>query len=114
MQGLALIAAERFRQINEEGYDAAHDDRHKMGELAMAAIAYACPFSIDTQTDETHSLVVMGQEGYVEPVYPFAERPLSLFCGVRSELQPKTRINQLAIAGALIAAEIDRISRTQG
>lgn len=34
------IAAERQRQIDAEGFDAAHDDEHTDGELANAA---ACP-----------------------------------------------------------------------
>jgi hypothetical protein len=35
------IAAERRRQIEEEGWTLAHDDRHNRGELALAAAAYA-------------------------------------------------------------------------
>jgi hypothetical protein len=35
------IAAERRRQIEVEGFSAAHDDRHAEGELAEAAACYA-------------------------------------------------------------------------
>lgn len=38
---MADIATERRRQVEKEGYDAAHDDEHKRGEIASAAIAYA-------------------------------------------------------------------------
>lgn len=33
--------AERFRQVEAEGWDAAHDDQHLDGELAFAGAAYA-------------------------------------------------------------------------
>lgn len=35
------VIAERFRQIEAEGWDAAHDDAHARGELAKAGSAYA-------------------------------------------------------------------------
>ena len=41
MNGADLIAQERQRQIDGEGYDAGHDDEHDMGELAAAAMCYA-------------------------------------------------------------------------
>jgi hypothetical protein len=41
MNGIEAIAAERRRQIEAEGWSAAHDDQHVNGELAGAAAAYA-------------------------------------------------------------------------
>jgi hypothetical protein len=38
--GAERIAAERQRQIDAEGYDAAHDDAHDNGDIAEAALAY--------------------------------------------------------------------------
>ncbi|HEY4775824.1 MAG TPA: hypothetical protein VIH40_13515 [Xanthobacteraceae bacterium] len=38
---LLAIAAERQRQKDVEGYDAAHDDKHSVTELAAAGAAYA-------------------------------------------------------------------------
>lgn len=38
--GIELIAAERKRQIKEEGRDKEHDESHYMGELASAAACY--------------------------------------------------------------------------
>lgn len=35
--GIDLIAAERQRQIEEEGWTPDHDDQHTNGELALAA-----------------------------------------------------------------------------
>ena len=39
--GIELIAAERNRQIEEEGWTAEHDDNHERMDLVYAAIAYA-------------------------------------------------------------------------
>lgn len=38
--GASRIAAERNRQLEANGYDAAHDDEHASSELAIAAVAY--------------------------------------------------------------------------
>jgi len=40
LNGVELIAAERQRQIDVEGYDASHDRDHSFVELARAAITY--------------------------------------------------------------------------
>lgn len=42
--GVDLIAAERKRQIEKEGWTLQHDrDEHTGGELALAACCYAAP-----------------------------------------------------------------------
>ena len=41
MTGTELITQERQRQIDVEGYDAAHDDQHQYGWLAIQAAALA-------------------------------------------------------------------------
>lgn len=41
MTGIELIAKERRRQVEAEGWDADHDAQHDAGELACAAAAYA-------------------------------------------------------------------------
>lgn len=78
MTGAELIAQERQRQVEQEGWTPEHDARHVNGELAEAAAAYA------TGT-------------------------LSLWPWGLSWWKPKDRISNLVRAGALIAAEIDRI-----
>lgn len=40
MTGIELIAAERKRQIEVEGWTPEHDDQHNCRELALAAVAY--------------------------------------------------------------------------
>ena len=44
MTGVELIAAERKRQIEEEGWTAEHDDQtHGIGDLAIAGACYVTP-----------------------------------------------------------------------
>lgn len=38
---MQAVIAERFRQIEVEGFDLTHDDAHYLGELALAGAAYA-------------------------------------------------------------------------
>lgn len=38
---MQAVIAERFRQVDAEGWDAAHDDSHLVGELARAGAVYA-------------------------------------------------------------------------
>lgn len=38
---MQAVVAERFRQIEQEGWDANHDELHDQGELARAGAAYA-------------------------------------------------------------------------
>lgn len=79
--GAALIVSERRRQISEEVYTAEHDAFYIDDELVRAAICYAAPW--------------IG----IEATWPW---PAKWY-------KPKTREHDLARAGALIAAEIDRL-----
>lgn len=85
MTGAELIAEERFRQIGSEGWDCFHDDTHDKGQIARAAACYAL------------ADVALKRK----PRWPWA----------RSWWKPKDRIRNLVRAGALIAAEIDRLQR---
>ena len=87
MTGIELIEQERSRQIHSEGWTAEHDDEHVNNELALAAICYAIP--------DTFS------QGYWPPTWDL------------SQYKPTTRIRDLVKAGALIAAEIDRLQRIE-
>lgn len=46
LTGVELIAAERQRQINKEGFGPGHDSNHTGKELVYAAIAYAAPIPL--------------------------------------------------------------------
>jgi hypothetical protein len=113
--GAQLIAAERTRQLAVEGWDAAHDDGHRNGEIACAAIAYAFPM---------HALAFAGSNGKdmqtvvsVGPLtfWPWAAvdfKPANPDGEVRTKEQRiEGQIRNLVKAGALIAAEIDRLQR---
>ena len=84
--GIELIAAERERQIKEEGWTPEHDAQHTGDELARAAVCYALPDRIP----DTIPLVWPWAEEWFKPT-------------------PGDRIRELTKAGALIAAEIDRL-----
>jgi hypothetical protein len=92
--GIYLIAEERQRQIEVEGWTFEHDDSHRAGELAAAAVCYALPHFIRT-------------ENLVNALWPWNKQ------WWKPAIQPlkDTRIRELAKAGALIAAEIDRLQR---
>jgi hypothetical protein len=81
MSGIERIAAERQRQIDAEGWTAYHDDKHEYGELLEAAACY------------------LGVGDPVWPWQPESFRPVG------------NPIRNLEKAGALIAAEIDRLER---
>lgn len=96
MTGIEIIAAERQRQIDVEGWTPEHDDTHVKGELALAAYAYALP--------ECERPGVWDMHGTFTPSgWPWEP---SLF-----KPTPDDRVRELAKAGALIAAEIDRLER---
>ena len=86
--GIEIIAEERQRQILVEGWTNEHDKQHTHGELASAAEAY---LRVETRIGEfSHPQVWPWDIKWWKP----------------SEENP---IRNLAKAGALIAAEIDRL-----
>jgi len=93
MNGIESIAAERQRQVKMEGWTPEHDDTHTDGAMSAAAAAYA--FSAFRNTS---------YRIYAAPPVGFWPWDLSWW-------KPKTPREDLVRAGALIAAEIDRIDR---
>jgi hypothetical protein len=106
-EGVARIAAERARQINEKGWTPEHDDTHTRGELALAAVCYASPRLVYVR----HAMA--NGETYKDP-WPWETgedaRPYH-GNSVLSAGTDEQRIELLVKAGALIAAEIDRLER---
>jgi hypothetical protein len=89
--GARLIAAERQRQIEGEGWTLEHDDIHDSGELVAASISYA-RLALGDDPDTV-----------LEFTWPWG----------REWFKPSPNaIRNLVKAGALIAAEIDRLSRS--
>lgn len=98
--GVARIAAERQRQVSVEGWTPEHDAEHGGGELAIAAACYAAP---------PYSPLRSRAFGY----WPWANhwwKPANAGYNPSGAIDTKDRIRELEKAGALIAAEIDRLS----
>lgn len=94
-----MIAAERARQVKKFG--AKHDDtEHRQGELVHAAVCVA----ESRENGDRFGLVHVSSSG-VNVRYPEPWR------GVERLRTGRSRIGRLAVAGALIAAEIDRLQR---
>lgn len=96
--GLLFIEQERLRQITQEGFSLEHDLRTSAhGQLAMAAACYAAPEAIYAFRAEA-----AGGTECVDAWPPGWNKAWD-------KRKKHSRIKQLAIAGALIAAEIDRL-----
>ncbi len=93
--GAELIAAERVRQIEVEGWTLKHDVEHIGDDLSRAAACYALPYD----WREPH-----GRTGQPPRMWPWRV----------ADWKPTDRIRDLVKAGALIAAEIDRLQVQQG
>lgn len=82
------IANERFRQVEDEGWTADHDDRHEEGSLAQAALCYV-----------------------YASVFDPGDFPLRYWPWDTNWWKPSNSRRNLVKAGALIAAEIERLDR---
>lgn len=99
MSGVYRIDAERQRQINSEGWTPEHDDGEDHGELLAAALCYGRAAMTSINPDSMHAAAPVGA-----PVdWPW----------MQDEYKPvwSDPIRNLERAGALIAAEIDRLER---
>lgn len=98
--GAEMIANERERQVEEEEYLPGHDDEHTDGEIAMAAACYAVG-----DLDEIFTAEKAGRGYIFEDPWPW---------GSDSDKRGHhNRIPELVKAGALCAAEIDRLKRKE-
>jgi len=99
--GADLIAAERRRQIDAEGWTPEHDDRHVMGEMLMAATSY--------QSIAQASIVATALGSEFDAAN---QPPTSIWPWHPEWWKPSDDpVRNLVRAGALIAAEIDRLQR---
>jgi hypothetical protein len=118
--GVDLIAAERARQIRAEGHSAAWDDGFEHGDLAMAAATYALPaggrrsrWLIEAAGDPVQSPACA--QPTVFAYWYTAESPQTWpWAPGTFKPSPEDRVRELVKAGALIAAEIDRLRRAEG
>jgi len=100
--GIELITEERKRQIEKEGWTPEHDAEHVNDELAIAAACYAAP----------SNLLKYKPDGFfgvgnfrVPEFWPWSDE----WYKPAADLKKESRIRELQKAGALIAAEIDRV-----
>lgn len=86
------VIAERFRQIEAEGWSTAHDDEHEPGEMAEAGAAYAQCAGVAAEDNRTPP-----------PSWPWSPE----------WWKPRDFRRDLVRAGALIIAEGERHDRTR-
>jgi len=104
MNGIDLIAVERTRQIESEGYSISEDlKKYGNDELLRAAVVYAMPFDIreaeliPCSEGSNHEATI---KTFKQLLWPWDEK----------YWKPSSdRKRDLVKAGALIAAEIDRM-----
>jgi hypothetical protein len=95
--GIELIREERERQVSKEGWTADYDDTHANAEMAEAAACYIEAANMQTQVGMTlRTLRDTPQE------WPWDYK------WWKPDADP---VRNLVKAGALIAAEIDRLQR---
>ena len=92
--GWEQIAAERERQEAREGWTPEHDDQHTNGQLLKAALCYA-------------------EQGLVQYHYGPGDQPPGWPWSFHWWKPTGDRVRDLVKAGALIAAEIDRLERAK-
>lgn len=97
--GIGIIAAERRRQIEQEGWSPGHDDEHLGGELIMAARAYAwaalCEVRLGAGAGDLRMVPNDWPTSWDKSGWKPSDDP----------------VRNLAKVGALIAADIDRLHR---
>ncbi len=102
-RGAELIAAERARQVNEEGWTPEHDAEHADGALRKAAACYLDPTKVGWRRKVVEHAENGGRDRttVVSNEWPW---------DVEWFKPSPDPIRNLVKAGALIAAEIDRLS----
>lgn len=98
--GVELISKERTRQVNQEGWSPEHDDEHDRGELARAAACYAVASAFDVK-----DVGLVAIQKILVALWPPT--------WAVKWWKPKDRKSNLVRAGALIAAELDRLLREE-
>ena len=106
--GIELIAIERKEQIEKHGYGKEHDALHDDGSLLDAAICCAADTRVYYREVYAAGVAfnVVQVSGWDLPV-TYDGNVLWDNC----ESTHEERIHQLKVAGALIAAEIDRLNQ---
>lgn len=109
--GAGRIFAERLRQVREEGYHWQRDDAYTKQELAMAAACYAHPLHEPRRSE----VIPFAGVPFGWPWELGEWKPGAVHDGGDGDVGMAVgeRIRELEKAGALVAAEIDRLVRLQ-
>lgn len=107
--GIELIAEERQRQIDKEGYTAEHDLQHEGEELAIAACMLASPYLTYVKREYANNIQFDVNAINWGLDIPMDGNVLLDNCTYGTD----KRIKQLKQAGALIAAQIDNYIEMQ-
>lgn len=108
--GVELITEERARQIKVEKWTTEHDDHHDKDELAWAAVCLAAPDRVYVHKKYAKQIAFVDPWPW-DP--PYDKRPHPAL-GNYPEPEQATldqRIDLCVKAGALLAAELDRLQR---
>lgn len=120
---IELIAEERQRQIDVEGYSKEHDLQHDEGEFLDAAASYMIPnikrpcidvtYELNNQPSYAVTYDLPSSDGTIHKmrvlpphIWPWGEQSW--------KPTPLDRVKELTKAGALIAAAIDRLQAQKG
>jgi len=113
VDGAVRIRRERHRQVQQEGFRIEHDDKLVDEELAWAALCYIAPSQVylmgERTADDGRKEVVLRDPWPTNTALVDKRRKRKR----RRKLTRKQRIRDLEKAGALIAAEIDRLVRAE-
>lgn len=105
-EGSVRIALERHRQITVEHYSTQHDDDHSDSSLSLAGGLMAI-YAATTPPHDHHSIKSLDAcriaRAAVVKLWPWG----------KEHFKPKDALRTLEIAGALIAADIDRLIRAK-
>lgn len=99
--GIELIADERNRQIESEGFDSKHDENNSTADLISAAIAYL----------ESAKIASICGEEFSEDSRISAMKVNWPKWWDKSWIKPGTVDRDLEKAGALVAAALDRFNK---
>lgn len=117
--GAIKICLERRRQIEAEFYTPEHDDDHHYdGSLAWAAVCYAAPTLVYRRKEYANGISfedpfpwpATGADKRFQFALERGEAPTNV-TPCNNRLSDEQRVDLLTKAGALIAAEIDRLER---
>lgn len=103
--GMELISAEVEKHVKVEGWTPEHNDLHRRGELLSAASCYVNNALSWVQTHANNTDLLSEYERYsvMASLWPWDAK-----CW-----KPKSVIDDLVMAGALIVEEIERLQRIE-